>query len=107
MNQTYKVIRNIESRSQAIMIALIALSILLVFSYVGLVYKTVMNAVAKEKIETQIASLNSDLSEKEFEYITKKGAITVDLASSLGFVSASSKTSFVTLAQPAPSVAIR
>lgn len=107
MNQTHIAIRKIETRSKTIMIFLAILIGLLIASYVGLVYKTVMNVVAKEKIELKIASLNSELSEKEFEYIGKKGAITVDLATSLGFISAANKTSFVTLAKPAANVAIR
>lgn len=107
MNQTHQLIRIVELKSQAIMFTCIAVATILVCSYVGLVYTTVMNAVAKEKIEIEIASLNSTLGEKEFEYISKKGAVTVDLAASLGFVSATNKTSFVTLARPAENVAIR
>lgn len=107
MNHASHIVRKVEDKSKTIFYTLAVLCAIFACLYVGLVYKTVMNAVAKEKIETQIATLSSELSEKEFEYISAKGAVTLELASNLGFVTASQKTHFVTLAKPAPNVAIR
>lgn len=107
MKQAQIAIRKIDLFSRAIFISLAALTVAMIAAYIVFVNKAVLNAVAKEKIETQIASLNSDLSEKEFEYINGKGEVTMELASRLGFVSASNNTTFVTLAKPAAAVAIR
>lgn len=107
MNHANQVVYAIENKSKTIIVGLIIFCALMAATYVGLVYKTVMNAVAKEKIELQIASINSELSEKEFQYISAKGEVTMELASSLGFVPATQKTQFVTLAKPASSVAVR
>ncbi len=108
MKQAHIAIRKIDLFSKAIFISLTALIVAMIAAYIIFVNKAVLNAVAKEKIETQIASLNSDLSEKEFQYITGKGGVTMELASRLGFVSASDNTTFVTLSKPAvAAVAIR
>ncbi len=107
MKHAHTAIRKIERLSQFIFISLFVLTILFSCTYIFLVNKTVLNAVAKEKIEHEIASINSDLSEKEFQYISSKGSVTRDLATNMGFVSAEDKTSFVTVFKPNASVAIR
>lgn len=107
MKQVQKAVRHIDIFSKAIFISLVSITVILALFYVVLINKAVHNAVAKQKIETEIASLSSDLSEKEFAYISGKGEITLDLALERGFVSAKDKTSFVTLAKPAPNVALR
>jgi len=107
MKQAQTVIKTIDRFSPVIFLALACITVVSIFSYIVLVNKTVLNAVAKEKTENEIASLNSALSEKEFEYIAAKGKVTMDLAHAKGFVSASQKTSFATLAKPAQNVAVR
>ena len=107
MNQAKQAVHILGDKSKSIIVILTVFCALLIATYVGLVYKTVINAVAKEKIEIQIATINSELGEKEFEYISAKGAVTLELASSLGFVPATEKTHFVTLAKPARNVAVR
>lgn len=107
MKHAHTAIRKIERLSQFIFISLFVLTILLSCTYIFLVNKTVLNAVAMEKIEHEIASINSDLSDNEFKYISSKGEVTMELASSLGFVSAEDKTTFVTVMKPSASVAIR
>jgi cell division protein FtsL len=107
MKQVQQAAKHIDIFAKVIFISLVSIAIVLALFYVVLINKAVHNAVAKEKIETEITSLSSELSEKEFAYISGKGEITLDLAESKGFVSAKDKTSFVTLAKPAPSVALR
>ncbi len=107
MNQAHTVIKKLERISRYIFIGLFTLTVLFAGSYIFLVNKTVLNAVEKEKIEHDIASMNSNLSENEFSYIHSKGGVTMELARELGFVSAADKTIFVTIAKPAGSVAVR
>lgn len=107
MKHAQTAILKIERLSQNICISLFILALILAASYIFLVNKTVLNAVEKEKIENEIASISSDLSEKEFTYITAKGKVTIELARSMGFVSSEDKTTFVTVIKPSASVALR
>ncbi len=107
MRQVQQAVKHIDLFAKAIFISLAVTTAVLILFYIVLINKAVHNAVAKEKIEGEIASLASDLSEKEFAYIAGKGEITLDLATTRGFVSAKDKTSFVTLAKPAANVALR
>lgn len=107
MKQAQTVIKHVDRLSPIIFLTLAIVTVVSIFSYIVLVNKAVLNAVAKEKAEQEIASLSSSLSEKEFEYISAKGQVTMDLAYAKGFVSASNKTSFATLAKPAQNVAVR
>lgn len=107
MRQVQQAVKHIDIFAKAIFMSLVGVTVVLALFYVVLINKAVHNAVAKEKIETEIARLSSDLSEKEFAYISGKGDITLDLAHEKGFVSAKDKTSFVTLAKPAANVALR
>ena len=65
----------------------IVLAVLLVtfFSYVYLVNKTIMNVVAREKVESNISSLSTTIGTLEYKYITLKNSVTLDLAYSKGF----------------------
>jgi hypothetical protein len=64
----------------------IATSLVLTFAlYAYLVNKTIMNVVAREKTEREIASLSSSIGELEFKYMTAKNNITLDLAYAHGF----------------------
>ena len=57
----------------------------LICSYVFFVNYAVLNIVKREKVEVQIADINSKLTETESKYIALKNGITLDLAYSLGF----------------------
>lgn len=107
MKQAQATIQKIEGLSRSIFICLVVATVLLALSYIVLVNKAVLNAVAKERTEQRIATLGSELGEAEFQYIHAKGEVTMDLASNLGFVPAQGKTSFVTRAVSATNVAIR
>jgi hypothetical protein len=45
-----------------------------------------MNAVYKQNIEKQMASVGSEVNSLEFKYLNIKNSITLDLAKSKGFV---------------------
>lgn len=53
--------------------------------YVFLVNKTIMNVVAREKVEKNISSLSTSIGELEFKYISLKNKVTLELAHSKGF----------------------
>ncbi len=97
----------IDRFGKAIFICLAVFGIVLSASYVVIVNKAVLNAVAKEHAEQEIVALGSKLGEAEFQYIHSKGEITLDYAHERGFVAAGSKTVFVTRAVPATNVAVR
>lgn len=99
--------KKIDRLSKAICICLAVFGVVLSGAYMGIVNKAVLNAVAKEHAEQEIAALGSKLGEVEFQYIHSKGEITMDYASERGFVAAQGKTQFVTRAIAGSNVAIR
>lgn len=107
MTKTQAAMSRIDRFSKAIFICLAILGFVLSASYVVIVNKAVLNAVAKEHAEQEIIALGSKLGEIEFQYIHSKGDITMDYAHERGFVAAQGKTVFVTRAVPATNVAVR
>jgi hypothetical protein len=53
--------------------------------YVYLVNKTIMNVVARERIESDISTLSSSVGALEFKYISLKNGVTLELAHAKGF----------------------
>lgn len=64
---------------------LAAAFLFLVSLYIYLVHKTVMNVVAEGNDQSAISSLSSTTGTMEFQYITLKNTITLDLAYQKGF----------------------
>ena len=56
---------------------------------------SIINGLVREETEQEIALANSHLSELEFEYLTKKNTITLEMARDMGFTAIIDK-SFVT-----------
>src|SRR3989344_3893762 len=61
----------------------VVLAAVVLYGY--LVNKTVYNVAEREKIESEIGSINSKLSELEFKFISMKNNISPEFAYSLGF----------------------
>ncbi|MES2436835.1 MAG: hypothetical protein V4519_02390 [Patescibacteria group bacterium] len=53
--------------------------------YAFMVNKTIMNVVAREDLEQEIANLSSTIGELEFKYMSVKSKVTLDLAYEKGF----------------------
>lgn len=61
-----------------------------VFSlYVYLVNRTVMNVVARQRMEKEMVSISGTIGDLEFKYITLKNSVTLELAYQKGFQDAS------------------
>lgn len=71
--------------TKALFFIVLATLLFTFFSYIYLVNKTIMNVVAREKIENNISSLSTTIGTLEFKYITLKNAVTLDLAYTKGF----------------------
>ena len=56
--------------------------------YCYLINKTVWNVVSRQRMETQIASMHSSVGVLENSYISMKDGINLQMAHSLGYVSA-------------------
>lgn len=106
MKTATQTMRKIDRLSDTIfwtlLFAIVSLSVFYMFN----VQKTVRNVVQRSSIQAEIATLNSKLSESEFEYINSVGNITLESAYKLGFQSVSDKT-FVTRERISQTVAIR
>ena len=88
-------IKKIEKISKSLFWAMLAIIVVLGFTYMYFINKTIWNVAAREKMQNEIVTLNSQLGEREFEYIKSKGAITMESARELGF-SQPERVSFVT-----------
>jgi hypothetical protein len=71
--------------------------------YVYLVNATIMNVVAREKVESTISELSTTIGDLEFKYISLKNNITLDLAREKGFTDAS-PTAFLARNEAAPAL---
>jgi len=79
-------IEKIEYREKKIFWALFSVFALLLVSYGFLVNKAILNAVAKQNLEKQISSLNSNVDSLEFTYLSMENNINMDFALSKGFI---------------------
>ncbi len=92
MNRTRSISYKLHGIERQLCLGFIVLFVALLSLYVYFVGKSIVNVVVREEIEFQIAEVNSDLSELELDYITKKDTINMHLAQAHGFVSISHKT---------------
>ena len=79
-------IDKINYREKQIFWSLFSVFFILLFTYGYLVNSTILNAVSKQKMQSEMVSLNSNLNSLEFEYLNLKNKITIDYAATLGFV---------------------
>jgi hypothetical protein len=70
------------------------LVILILFSafYIYIVRTTINNVVIRQNFENEASGLSLTIGKEEFEYITKRNSINLDLAYSLGFKDIQNKT---------------
>jgi hypothetical protein len=101
------VIKIIDKSSQRVFWSMVVMIALLSVTYMVIVHKAVRHAMVREEAETAIVELNSKIGDAEFEYISAKSKITMDTARSMGFLSASTETAFVTHGGVAQAVASR
>src|ERR1035437_9460538 len=79
-------IEKIEYREKKLFWTLFSVFVFFLISYGVLVNNAIMNAVAQQNMEKDMASLNTDVNTMEFQYLNIKNNITMSLAQSLGFV---------------------
>ena len=71
--------------------SLTAVLILCLFSYSYLVRGVIVDVVARQNIEGQLSSLNTQVLNLESEYLNLENGLTLDKAQTLGFVAAPSQ----------------
>ena len=72
--------------------ALLGILILSVGFYLFCINNTVRNVVSRENLESEANKITLDISDKEFQYISMRNSVTIDLAYTLGFKDVSQKT---------------
>jgi hypothetical protein len=107
MKQAKATIKKIDTFSDIIFYSLVFALVCSCLTYVYFVQMAIRNAVATSVYQNEIASLNSKLSDSEFQYINSVESVTLDTAHQLGFQSASDRTIFVTREHTGKDVAIR
>ena len=60
--------------------------------YIYFINTTIHNVVIRQNLESEATGLTLSIGSKEFEYITSRNAITLQVAYSLGFRDATAKT---------------
>ncbi len=80
------------NREKTIFWSLLGVLIFSIGFYMYLINTTVHNVVSSQNIESQITQLNLAISNKEFQYINNRNAVTLSLAYKLGFKDASPKS---------------
>lgn len=93
--QAIHAIKKIEKFSRAVFWTILGLIVFLGLAYMYYINQTIWNVAAREKTINEIASINSQLGEKEFEYMKSKGSVTMEVAKQMGF-SQPKRVSFVT-----------
>ncbi len=71
------------------------------------VNRIVLDIVAREGFEKDIAVLNSKVGELEFKYISLKNEIDLDYAHSLGFIDVSNSVKFASRKLPSQNLSLR
>jgi hypothetical protein len=79
-------------REKTIFWALVGVLFLCAGFYMYFVSATIRNVVARQSIENDASQLTLSISNKEFQYITKRSQVTLPLAYSLGFKDVVAKT---------------
>jgi hypothetical protein len=69
--------------------SLTAIFVVCLFSYVYFVRGAIVNIVERQNMEKTLATLTSQVSDLESQYIIAKNSVTPELAKSLGFVAVS------------------
>ncbi len=64
---------------------LVGAVVLVALSYLFAVNRTIVLVAERNSLESRISASKSDITELESSYIAQKGAITMDLAQSLGY----------------------
>jgi hypothetical protein len=80
------------SREKIVFWILAGILLLSVGFYMFCINSTVRNVVSREKLEADSSKLALEISNKEFQYISMRNAITFEYAETLGFKEVSQKT---------------
>lgn len=73
------------NKERAMFWTMISALLLSVGFYMYFINTTVHNTVARQNLEAESSSLALSIGNKEFQYISKRNAVTMDLAKSLGY----------------------
>lgn len=78
-----------QLHKEKILVWLLSITIVSSFiAYMFLVNSTVLNIVKREEVGSSLASLNIEVSELEFDYISLKNSINIDYALERGYIPA-------------------
>lgn len=81
----YALAQSIQYKQETIFWTLVGIIFSLALLYGYFVNVTIFNVADRSKIESNITQLSSSLGEMEFEYLSLKGAVTIEKAYELGF----------------------
>ena len=80
------------NREKILFHALVGILVLCAGFYMYFINATVHNVVARQNFETESSQLTLAIGSEEFQYISKRNSVTLDLAYSMGYKDVSKKT---------------
>ena len=80
------------NREKAVFWTLLGVLLFSLGFYMYFIRATIHNVVVRQNLEGQLSKLTLAIGSQEFEYITKRNAVTLELAYSLGFKDAQVKS---------------
>jgi hypothetical protein len=80
------------NREKTIFWSLLTILFISIFFYMYFINTTIHNVVLRQNLEAEASKLSLSIGNEEFQYITKRNEVTLQLAYSLGFKEVSDKT---------------
>ncbi len=88
---TEKVLQLQMNKERTVFWSLLVILVLSAFLYIYCINATVHNVVSRQNLENEASQLTLKIGSEEFDYISRRNAITLQLAYSLGFHDANVK----------------
>lgn len=92
MKRTRSISYKIHGIERRLCLGFMVFLVVLLSLYIYFVGKSIINVVVREEVEFKVAEINSNLSELELSYITKKDSVNMVFAGERGFTSIAQKT---------------
>lgn len=105
--QANNAMKAIERSGKLLFASFLITIVALASSYIYFVNRSVFNTVEREKVESNIMTLQTKLGQTEREYMSELNKLTLERAESMGFVASTGKVIFVSAQVGKGSVAMR
>jgi Tfp pilus assembly protein PilO len=103
MNHRQKI--QVSTTEQKIVWILLAVFLLLSFSYGFFINQTILNVVSRKNSEKTILNIYAQVSDQETKFMNLKNSVNLDMAREMGYISLSD-VNYISLSRPQASLSI-